>query len=99
MTCYACGEGAVGRCWRCGRPYCLRHGPSRRGTSPRAAVSGPPSMEARCERCRMPEHAVPSSLLYRGTVVLATLALVLAVWHLAAWPQFPAPPFLQPGLT
>ncbi len=98
MNCYACGEAAVGRCGRCGRAYCPRHGPAR-GPSPRATGPGPLATGGRCERCRLPEHAVPSSLLYRGTVVLAALSLILAVWHLAAWPQFPAPPFLQPGLT
>src|SRR5947207_2377696 len=86
MRCYACGEVAVGRCVRCGRACCAQHGPVRRS-------------DERCERCRSPEHAVPSTLLYRGTVVLAALSLALALWLLAAWPQFPPPPFLQPGLS
>src|ERR1041384_3374708 len=92
MRCYACGEQAIGRCVRCGRLYCAQHGPTPRATSPRATAG-------RCERCRSPEHAVPSTLLYRGTAVLAVLSLALALWLLVAWPQFPPPPFLQPGLT
>lgn len=45
----------------------------------------------RCDHCRAPENAVPSSFLYRGTIVLAVLTLGVGAWHLVAWPQFPSP--------
>lgn len=45
----------------------------------------------RCNRCRSPEHAVPSSLFYRSVMGLTVLSLILAAWHLAAWPQLVEP--------
>ena len=53
----------------------------------------------RCDRCRMPENAVPSSFLYRGAVLLAVLALGLGGWHVFAWPQFPNLPVAARDLS
>lgn len=34
---------------------------------------------------------MPSTAVFRGAVALMVVSLVAAVWHVVAWPQFPAP--------
>ena len=41
---------------------------------------------------------MPSSLLYRGALLLSVLSLGLGAWHMVAWPAFPGPPLPPSGL-
>ncbi|MSQ10180.1 MAG: LysM peptidoglycan-binding domain-containing protein [Dehalococcoidia bacterium] len=38
-----------------------------------------------------PAAIMPSSAVFHGTAVLFAVSLMMAVWHLVAWPQFPSP--------
>jgi nucleoid-associated protein YgaU len=38
-----------------------------------------------------PAAIMPSTAVFRGAVALMAVSLAAAVWHVVAWPQFPAP--------
>lgn len=44
-----------------------------------------------CAKCMEPAAIMPSTAVFRGAVALMVVSLVAAVWHVVAWPQFPAP--------
>lgn len=45
-----------------------------------------------CNSCRAPGSLPPPARLFNLALVLLVVSVGLAVWHLAAWPEFPAPP-------
>src|SRR5687767_12491997 len=78
-------------CYACGQPAWQR---CARCDRPYCSSHG----RVRCNRCRAPEHAVPSSLFYRSVLALSFLSLALTGWHAAEWPQLVEPPPPPEGL-
>jgi len=47
--------------------------------------------DAQCAGCRASLTSLPSPLLFRSVLLLLAFSLGLGIWHLVAWPAFPAP--------
>ncbi|HEU4758372.1 MAG TPA: LysM domain-containing protein [Dehalococcoidia bacterium] len=79
MDCYACDQESTQRCLRCGNHYCREH-----GDDPSTG-----SGQALCADCLDPVSAVPSSAVFRASLLGLLVASVLALWLLVRPPSLP----------